>query len=149
MEVSDTSDVPGRAVGQDEGLPAWARSVPVPEGYRVTAVRADDDPVPSVEVDLVGPHGVVVVTQRLARLDLAPSDGLDVPAEPGSVTVLSAAPWHAVWQSGDVMVDVVAEVPSTAVADLVVAAPVQEYDDRPQARVVRGWQNLIESWSNL
>jgi len=126
----------------------WARSVPLPDGYRVAAVRARDGAMPSVEVDLVGPHGVVVVTQTLARLDEDAVGGTPTQIGEGTVLVLSTAPWQAVWQSGDVMVDVVAEVPSAEVVELVAAVSVRAYDDRAHARVVRGWQNLFASWSS-
>ncbi|WP_372592678.1 zf-HC2 domain-containing protein [Actinotalea sp.] len=148
-QVAADADGSGPAVVEQEATAAWAHPVPVPEGYRVAAVRTVEAAVPTVEIDLVGPSGVIVVTQRLARLDLGGSDGVEVLLADRAVTVLSTAPWHVVWQSGDVMVDVVAEVPSTAVADLVLTAPVQAYDDGASARVVRGWQNLIESWSSL
>ncbi len=125
---------------------AWAEPVPVPEGYRVAAVRALDGQAPAVEVDLVGPHGLVVVTQTLARLDESSVGGVATVIGDRTVLVLSSSPWRAVWQSGDVMVDIVAEVPSGAVSDLVSTASVRAYDDGAPARLVRGWHTLVASW---
>ena len=125
----------------------WAEPVPLPEGYRPAVVRVSDGTVRSVEVDLAGPSGVIIVTQSLARLDEDAVDGVPTLIGDRTVLVLSRAPWHAVWQSGDVMVAVVAEVPSTAVVDLVSAASVQPYDDGAPARLVRGWNSLVASWS--
>ena len=127
---------------------AWAGEVPVPAGYRIAAVRTWSAPVPVVEVDLAGPHGLLVVTQTLARLDENAVGGVATEIGDRTVFVLSRSPWQAVWQSGDVMVDVVAEVHSGAVSDLVAAASVRAYDDGAQARFVRGWQNLVASWSS-
>ena len=166
--AADAAQAPVRAVvaeeaiGQDASLVAgaepvaevtsaghgWARTVPLPDGYRVAAVRTSDGAIPSVEVDMVGPHGVIVVTQTLARLDESAVGGTPTQIGEGTVLVLSTAPWQAVWQSGDVMVDVVAEVPSVEVVEVVAAVSVRAYDDRAHVRVVRGWQNLVASWSS-
>ena len=139
VDTAGLADVPGFA---------WAQPVPVPTGYRPAGVRTHAGQVPAIEVDLLGPHGLLVVTQRLARLDETAVDGVETRIGDRTVLVLSRSPWQAVWQSGDVMVDVVAEVPSDAVDDLVSAASVRAYDDGAQARLVRGWQNLVTSWSS-
>ncbi len=139
VDAAGLADAPGFA---------WAQPVPVPAGYRPAAVRTHAGAVPSIEVDLVGPQGLLVVTQRLARLDASEVDGVETLIGDRTVLVLSRSPWQAVWQSGDVMVDIVAEVPSVAVDDLVSAASVRAYDDGAQARLVRGWQNLVTSWSS-
>jgi hypothetical protein len=138
------------AVTDEDGSAAcpWAEPVLLPEGYRSVAVRMSGGPTPSVEIDLVGPSGVVVVTQTLARLDESAVEGVPTRVGDRTVLVLSDAPWHAVWQAGDVMVVVVAEVPSTAVLDLVSASSVQPYDDGAHARLLRGWHSLVASWSS-
>ncbi len=135
------------SLAESDGF-GWAQPVPVPSGYRLAGLRTHPGALPAVEVDLVGPHGLLVVTQRLARLDESAVDGVETQIGDRTVLVLSRTPWQAVWQSGDVMVDIVAEVPSDAVVDLVSAASVRAYDDGAQARVVRGWQNLVTSWSS-
>lgn len=148
--VDDSVDPSARLVAATALLTdpayAWAEPVPIPEGYRIAAVRTQDRPAPAVEVDLVGPHGLLVVTQTLARLDERAVGGVATQIGDRTVLVLSRSPWQAVWQSGDVMVDIVAEVPSGAVSDLVSAASVHAYDDGAQARLVRGWQTLVASW---
>ena len=124
----------------------WAPCGPLPQGYHVTALRL----VPGgagIEVDLDGAHGLVVITQQRGRLaphvvDAATPFEMDG----ASVHLLSRAPWHAVWQSGDIVVSLVAEVPSPALATVVGAYPPAPVDDGVPARIARGWAALAGTW---
>lgn len=121
----------------------WASPVAIPDGYRVVGVRVDPDGVDALEVDLAGSHGLVVVTLTHGLLDPNALAGAEQVAVAGrDVSLLSSAPWHAVWQCGDSVVSVVAEVPSEAADAVVGSYPAQAYDDGAPARVVRGWQVL-------
>jgi len=124
----------------------WAAPVVVPDGYAVAAVREDPDGYDGLEVDLVGPSGLIVLTQTHGCLDRAPLPEPVLVAE-RAVHVLSSAPWHAVWQSGDAVVSVAAEVSSWAAQDVVGSYPAQAYDDGVPARIARGWQVLAGVWS--
>ncbi len=119
----------------------WAAPVTVPEGYRVFAVRTGDD---ELEIDMVGPEGMVVVRQTRGRLG-----EVGTAAEVGGheVRALSTAPPCVAWQSGDAVVTVIAGS-ADAVEPVVSAYPVQEYDGGASARVGRGWQILMTAWSS-
>ena len=117
----------------------------LPDGYTAVATGAD---AALAKVDLAGPAGSVVVLRQPGHLraDVA----TDVPTTTigeHEVHVLSVQPWHAVWQSGDAVVGVVAAHRSTAVDDLVAAYPTEAGDDGLGARVQRGWQVLVGAWS--
>lgn len=124
----------------------WSPCGPLPEGYQVTALRSTAGGS-GVEVDLDGEHGLVVVTQQHGRLAGEVVDAA-APFEVGdaSVHLLSRAPWHAVWQSGDIVVSVVAEVPSSALTSVVGAFPPAPVDDGVTARISRGWAALAGAW---
>lgn len=117
----------------------------LPDGYVVVATGGD----PALaRVDLDGPAGAVVVLRQPGQLrgDVAAQVPTTTIGEQ-DVHVLSVQPWHAVWQSGDAVVGVVAAHRSTAVDDLVAAYPTRSGDDGLSARVQRGWQVLVGAWS--
>ena len=124
----------------------WAPCGPLPEGYHVTALRL----LPGgegIEVDLDGGHGLMVVTQQHGRLAPHVVDAATPFEMAGaSVHLLSRAPWHAVWQSGDIVVSLVAEVPSPALATVVGAHPPAPVDEGVPARIARGWAALAGTW---
>jgi hypothetical protein len=123
----------------------WSAPHPLPAGYSVSGLRADLDA--GVEVDLVGGRGLIVLT--LTRGHLSPDavrHDSRVQTEEGTVHVLSSAPWHAVWQSGDTVVDVVAEEPSDAMNAFVEAYPPRAADDGVGARIARGWRTVAGAW---
>lgn len=116
----------------------------VPDGYGVVATHED---AAVVELDLDGPDGVVVVMWQRGRLDGAALEGTPI-ARVGDheVHVLSNAPWHGVWQSGDAVVDVVAGGMPPVLETLVAAYPEIPFDDGVTARISRGWQTVAGAW---
>jgi hypothetical protein len=130
---------------QDAALDAtWPGGV-LPEGYVVVANHVDAS---GSELDLDGPAGPVVVLRQIGRLrDDVVADVPTVAIGEHDVHVLSVAPWHAVWQSGDAVVAVVAAHRSTAVDDLVAAYPAESADDGLTARMSRGWQTVVGAWA--
>lgn len=129
----------------DEG---WSAPDHLPEGYTVTTVRDDVDGSSGIEVDLAGPLGTIVVTEQHGRLDPAAVAGAPLTTVgERSVHLLSGAPWHVVWQSGDTVVSVVAQTRTSAAEELVTAYPHDRYDDRVAARLARGWDVIAGSWS--
>ncbi len=117
----------------------------VPPGYEVVAVQRDGD---VVEIDLDGPYGAVVVTHQPGRLD--PDAVADAPViEVGGheARVLSRAPWHMVWQSGDTVVSVLAGGQSPAVEAVATLYPELPFDDGVDARIRRGWTVLAGNWT--
>ncbi|MCU1430998.1 MAG: zf-HC2 protein [Actinotalea sp.] len=122
----------------------WAPLDPLPPGYAITGVRQDARGR-SLEVDLDGTAGLIVVTQEHGRL--SPAVAARPSGEGGErVHVLSAAPWHCAWQSGDTVVSVVAEVPSEALVTVLESYPATDYDDGVAARIARGWDVLARAW---
>lgn len=120
----------------------WSFPTSLPEGWSVADVRWSDetDGAPVLEVDLTGPEGTLVVTEQEGRLDLAALDGADVIEVGGrEAYVLSYAPWHAVWQCDDTVVQVVAGGDASAI---VAAFPGGAYDDGVPARIWRGWSTV-------
>lgn len=117
----------------------------LPEGFVVLATHTDAS---RTELDLDGPAGPVVVLRQTGRLsgEVVADAPVAVIGE-HEVRVLSDAPWHAVWQSGDAVVGVVAAHRSSAVDDLVAAYPEQSADDGLGARVSRGWQTVVGAWA--
>ncbi|GEN79618.1 hypothetical protein [Actinotalea fermentans] len=123
---------------------AWPGGV-LPEGYTAVATHADAG---WAELDLDGPVGAVVVQRQAGHLDD------DLAAQVPSVTigdhevhVLSDVPWHAVWQSGDAVVGVIAAHRSRAVDALVAAYPHEQVDGGIAARMSRGWQTVVGAWA--
>lgn len=126
----------------------WTPPVTLPDGYRVIGLRVATDGSGTLELDLDGERGLIVVTQEHGRL--APevvAMGTPVDIGGSQVHVLCTAPWHGVWQAGDTVVSVVAEVPSEVVGRVVTAYPAQAYDDGVAARMLRGWDVLAGTWS--
>lgn len=122
----------------------WTSPAALPDGWTVTSVRFVEEGV--LEIDLVGWGASIVVTERHGRLDTdALADVEQVELGHRVVHVLSTDPWHAAWQSGDTVVEVVAAGPSGAVATLVAGFPAAEYDGGVPARITRGWGTVTEA----
>ncbi|AEI13032.1 hypothetical protein [Cellulomonas gilvus] len=125
---------------RDDG---WTFPAELPAGWSVADVRWTDDS--TVEVDLVGPDGVLVVTEQAGRLDtnaLAGADRVEIAGR--EAYVLSYAPWHAVWQCDDTVVQVVA---GDDASSLVAAFPGGAYDDGVPARISRGWSTVTGAFA--
>lgn len=148
------AQVPAAVSGVDEAFAwleshDWAAPSALPDGFRLTGMRTDVDGSAALELDLVGPDGLVVITEQHGRLDPQAVGGAPVVELGGrEVHVLSRAPWHGVWQVGDTVVSVVAEEPSTSVESLVAAYPDQTYDAGVAARIARGWHVLTGTWDS-
>jgi anti-sigma factor RsiW len=118
----------------------WSRPDALPDGVTVVAVRDEGN---LLEIDLRTPGGEVVVREQVGVLDLAALEGVGTWDVDGrSVHVLSEEPWHVVWQSGDTVVDVVADVGQDEVAELVASFPARDYDAGVPARISRGWTTM-------
>lgn len=120
----------------------WTCPTEVPDGWTVTSVR-ERDGGDTLEVALSGPAGDVVVTEQHGRLDagaLTAADRLDVAGR--TVYLLSTSPWHAAWQSGDTVVEVVSTDTGPEVAHVVAQFPDGEFDTGLPARLTRGWDTL-------
>lgn len=120
----------------------WTCPTTVPEGWTVSSVR-ERDGGETLEVALSGPAGDVVVTEQHGRLDaaaLTAADRLDVAGR--TVYLLSTSPWHAAWQSGDTVVEVVSTDTGPEVASVVAQFPDGEFDTGLPARLTRGWDTL-------
>ena len=125
----------------------WKPCGELPAGYRVSALRAPAGTDGGVELDLTGPQGVIVVTQHYGRLDASvPAAAGATQLGPAQVHLLSRAPWHAVWQSGDIVVSVLAQHPSREAADIGQAFPPSAADDSVSARIARGWAAVAGAW---
>jgi anti-sigma factor RsiW len=123
----------------------WTAPARVPAGWSITSVRLFDD---TLEVDLAGAAGTLVMTQRHGRLD---TDAL-TPAErqvlaDRTVYVLSSQPWHAAWQSGDTVVEVVSEARSVDAQVVMAQFPATGYDGGVVARIRRGWGTMTRTIS--
>ncbi|WP_454044489.1 zf-HC2 domain-containing protein [Cellulosimicrobium sp. Marseille-Q8652] len=131
----------------DDGLASlvaqgWTGPSELPEGVTVAAVR-EDAARQVLEIDLVTPTGEVVVREQVGLLDEAALAGLGTWDVDGRrVHVLSEDPWHVVWQSGDTVIDVVADTEDEVLADLVAAFPDRDYDAGVPARISRGWTTM-------
>ena len=126
----------------------WTPPVALPDGYRVVSLRVATDGSGALELDLDGERGLIVVTQEHGRLAPAVvARATQVEIGDARVHVLSTSPWHGVWQAGDTVVSVVAEVPSDVVGSVVTAYPAEAYDDGIAARMLRGWDVLAGTWS--
>ncbi|WP_250445592.1 hypothetical protein, partial [Actinotalea sp. C106] len=142
------------AVDSVDGVLAWMREhgwtcpVGLPEGYQVTDLRVEEDGARELELDLRGSRGTVVLTQQHGLLDAAALAGTRVVEVEGrEVHVLSTSPWHGVWQSGDTVISVVAEVPEADVNLLIAAHPDRTYDSGVPARISRGWRTVAGAWN--
>lgn len=120
----------------------WTCPATVPEGWAVTSVLLLDEGA-SLALDLSGPEGDLVVTEQHGRLDLGAltaADRLDVDGR--SVYLLSTAPWHVAWQSGEVVVEVVSVDAVPGATTVVGQFPDADYDTGLPARLTRGWATL-------
>jgi hypothetical protein len=120
----------------------WTCPTTVPEGWTVTSVR-ERAAGETLEVSLSGPAGDVVVTEQHGRLDagaLTAADRLEIAGR--TVYLLSTSPWHAAWQSGDTVVEVVSTDTGPEVASVVAQFPDGEFDTGLPARLTRGWDTL-------
>ncbi|MGW6131848.1 zf-HC2 domain-containing protein [Cellulomonas sp. NPDC055163] len=125
----------------------WTCPVELPSGWDVTAVRLDARD--TVEIDLSGPGGTVVVTEQHGRLDVAALEGATHRTlGDRTVYVLSTHPWHAAWQSGDTVVEVVSSSTSRDVESVVAEFPGEGFDDGVPARITRGWDTVTEALLN-
>lgn len=125
----------------------WVSPVALPETFQVTGLRLDTGGPGSLELDLVGPSGPVVVVQEHGRLHPDALRGVPTADVEGrSVHVVCNDPWYVVWQSGDSVVTVVADAPTADVRELVAAHPAEDYDDGLGARLSRGWASVTGSW---
>lgn len=123
----------------------WTSPAQVPAGWSVTAVHLRDEGR-TLEVDLSGPTGDVVVTEQHGRLDvsaLTAAEPIDV--EGRTVYLLSAEPWHAAWQSGDTVVEVVSSRTATEAAQVVAQFPESQFDAGLPARLTRGWDTFASA----
>ncbi|MCL3862607.1 zf-HC2 domain-containing protein [Actinotalea sp. K2] len=128
----------------------WTSPERLPEGFAVTAVRTDGDATGrrTLEIDLSGDNGTIVICEEQGRLDpAAVARSMTVDLDGKVVHVLSVEPWHGVWQSGETVVSVVADVPPAVLEQLVGAFPTRDYDDGVPARISRGWAVLAGSWN--
>ena len=120
----------------------WTSPAQVPAGWTVAAVHLREDGR-LLEVDLTGPTGEVVVTEQHGRLDLSAltaAEPLDVAGR--TVYLLSDEPWHAAWQSGDTVVEVVSSPTGTGATEVVAQFPEAEFDAGLPARLTRGWDTF-------
>lgn len=122
----------------------WAAPTQVPVGWSVTSVRFLDEE--TLEIDLAAPAGTLVVTERHGRLDTDALSGTErhVVAD-RTVYVLCPTPWHAAWQSGDTVIEVVAATGSSDVETLVAQFPLDGYDEGVPARITRGWGTMTQT----
>jgi anti-sigma factor RsiW len=118
----------------------WTCPADLPDGTTVAAVREEGN---LLEIDLRTPTGEAVVREQVGVLDRGALAGLGTWDVDGRVVhVLSEEPWHVVWQSGDTVVDVVADTGRDDVADLVASFPARDYDAGVPARISRGWTTM-------
>ncbi|QTE28808.1 zf-HC2 domain-containing protein [Pengzhenrongella sicca] len=135
-----TSDAAVLAWMRDAG---WSSPVGLPDGYAVTGARLVGADREVLELDLEGPHGVIVLTEQAGELDVeALAGAAELTVGDRTVFVLSRQPWHAVWQAGDTVVSVVADGQTDAATELVADFPAAEYDDGLPARLTRGWDTV-------
>lgn len=147
VPISAGTGEPDQGVSTEEYL-AWMRAEgwtcpeSVPAGWTVTSVRLRDDGR-ALEVDLSGPAGSVVVTEQQGRLDaasLTAAERIDVHGR--TVYLLSTTPWHAAWQSGDTVVEVISDEAGADAGVVVGQFPGAEFDTGLPARLTRGWDTL-------
>lgn len=120
----------------------WACPTEIPDGWAVTSVLLLDEGA-RLALDLSGPEGDLVVTEQHGRLDLGAltaADRIDVDGH--SVYLLSTAPWHVAWQSGEMVVEVVSAAAVPGATTVVGQFPDGDYDTGLQARLTRGWDTF-------
>ncbi|MET4224508.1 anti-sigma factor family protein [Oerskovia enterophila] len=119
----------------------WTSPTGILDGFDVTSVQLVGPERDVLRVDLTGPEGTIVVREQVGRLDtssLSRSEGFDGRA----VYVLSDEPPHLVWQAGDTVIDVVAEVSKDVLASFVATFPAHDFDAGVPARISRGWTTM-------
>ena len=120
----------------------WTCPAQVPAGWSVTSVRLRDEGS-TLQVDLAGPAGEVVVTEQHGRLDLSALPAAEpIEVEGHTVYLLSTEPWHAAWQSGDTVVEVVSARTGPEATAVVAQFPGGDFDSGLPARLTRGWDTL-------
>ncbi|MFI2753480.1 zf-HC2 domain-containing protein [Cellulomonas sp. P22] len=123
----------------------WHCPEGLPDGWVVTGVRTSEHGS-RIEVDLAGPGASAVVTEQPGRLDTAALAGVaQVVSGDRRTYVLSEQPWHVAWQSGDLVVEVVAASDSLAVQAVVTEFPGGSFDDGLSARMTRGWDTVTQA----
>ncbi|RPF22494.1 anti-sigma factor family protein [Myceligenerans xiligouense] len=115
----------------------WAAPSDLPDGLEVTAVRLLGEEGQVLEIDLAGDAGHAVVRERVGRL-----------AGDDSVQVLARTPAHLAWQSDEVVVDVVADLPEDMLGELVASFPARDYDAGVLSRIARGWSTATGAISS-
>ena len=124
----------------DEG---WQRPGTLPPGVSMTQVRFVGEDDGTLEVDLEGPLGRVVLREQKGQLDPDALEGTTrMVVEGNPVYLVSEEPVHLVWQSSDTVIDIVSEMSLDDVLQLVSTFTVDEFDTGFQARVGRGWSTL-------
>jgi len=126
----------------------WSSPVGLPDGYEVSGARLVGTDPTVLELDLEGPHGVIVLTEQRGQLQVDSIAGAaELAVGDRTVFVLSRQPWHAVWQAGDTVVSVVADGPTDAATELVTDLPAAGYDDGLPARLTRGWDTVTGAFA--
>ena len=121
----------------------WTCPLALPDGYEVTGARFVGDTGDVLELDLDGPDGRIVFTEQRGQLDVAAiGDAARLTVSGRTVYVLTLAPWHVVWQSGDTVVSIVSDASTPSSARLVADFPAAGYDDGLPARLTRGWDTV-------
>ena len=103
----------------------------------------------TVQVDMRGGDGLVVVREHAGRLDQDAAQAMPVELIDGrNVFVLSQDPWHAVWQADQSVIEVVSAHRSAAVTELLATFPDEKFHDSLDRRIARGWRALSGMWTN-
>jgi len=119
----------------------WTSPTGILDGFDVTSVQLVGTERDVLRMDLTGPDGTIVVREQVGRLDtsnLSRSEDF----EGRAVYVLSDEPPHLVWQAGDTVIDVVAEVSRDVLASFVATFPAHDFDAGVPARISRGWTTM-------
>lgn len=123
----------------------WQCPVTLPDGWTVTDVQISEGGS-HLEVDLSGPGVDAVLTEQPGRLDTQALEGVtQVVLGDRTLYVLSEQPWHAAWQAGDLVVEVVAASGSETVQSVVAGFPGGQFDDGLPARISRGWDTVTQA----
>ncbi len=152
---ADTPVAPGIDVVATDSKPAttlewmrkngWTEPAGFPAGYAVAVTRLESEGA-VLEVDLTATGDTsadIVVREQVGRLDVSSLAGLSTwDVEGREVYVLSAEPWHVVWQSGATVVDIVADADRADIEQVVAAFPARDYDSGVPARIQRGWTTM-------
>lgn len=145
--LSDTGALASLASVADEGdaLPVVARAAG-PGPFTVTGQRALEGGGEVIELSGRGGHVVLVVQEgRLDAGSVAHLDPVELAGAPRYV--LEAEPWHAVWQAGDDVVEIVTDLAPQDVAEVVAHFPAKDFDIAPSARIGRGWSHVTGGWN--